>query len=147
MKPKDASNLGDEVWCFIGLYLSAHDSVYLSLTSHRFGALWNNKMGVSASEDVARLHQMWELELMFLGIHCQPNVCICGEIYCGLKEKEIQDNMIREEGEKERNRANDGHEYNSLVRLQLELEEEAESSDVPDYGDYPSEWNDEFYHT
>jgi len=72
-------------------------------------------MGVSALEDVARLHQMWEVEFMFLGIHCQPNFCICGEIYCGLKEKEIQDNMIREEGEKERNRADDGHGYNSPV--------------------------------
>ena len=40
--------------------------------------------------------------------------------------------MIREEREKERNKADDGHEYNSLVRLQLEFEEEAKSSYVPD---------------
>ena len=112
MKPKDAGNLGDEVWCFIGSYLTTHDSVYLSLTSHRFGALWNNEMGVSALDDVAQLHQMWEVDFMFLGIHCQPNFCICGEIYCGLKDKEIEDDMIREEGGKEMDRADNEEKYN-----------------------------------
>ena len=43
-------------------------------------------------------------------------------------------------------RADNEQKYDSLVRLQLEFEEEAESSYVPDYGDYSSEWDDEFYH-
>ena len=83
---------------------------------------------------------------MFLAICSKPALCICGEAYCGLKEGEIEDNLVREEGEEEMIRTNKemvDDERKCISSMQIEEEQELLHRGLVDkyyYSrDYPTE--------
>ena len=70
---------------------------------------------------------------MFLGICCTPALCICGEAYCGLKEgcglkeRDVEYNLVRKEGEGEMMRTNEekaDDERAYLSSMQIKEEQE-----------------------
>ena len=127
---KDANDLSSEIWGMVAEYLDAHEFVYLRMTC-RFTA----DVTPVCDENVGYLleilhwtHMDYEDEFIHMGYYCQPIICMCGDVRCGLHWGDFDEEgmMIAAEEEK-------AAEDMDLQRKEA-MHQEAEQEEENDYG-------------